>query len=263
MVNMSAMRIAFAGSGNVATHLAVGLHNAGCEIVAVASRQTDHARVLADKVGAAAVGNVGCLPSDVDFIIISASDTSVAEISDSLPQTGGIVVHTSGSVPVSALTRRHARAGVLYPLQTFSKDVPVDIAAVPFFTEGSDAATHAAIDRLARNLSQNVYHADSDHRRYLHIAGVLSSNFTVYLLEQCRRVLSEGGYPLEVVRPLVGATLEKAFAVGPHDAMTGPARRGDLAVIEAQYKLAPDDLKPVYRLISEQIYKTYNQDKNL
>ncbi|MDO4320385.1 MAG: DUF2520 domain-containing protein [Bacteroidales bacterium] len=261
MVNPLAMHIAFAGSGNVATHLAVGLHKAGCDIVAVASRSIDNARALADKVGAAATDDVSALPDDVDFIIISASDASVAGISDRLPVIDGVVVHTSGSVPVVELSRRHARAGVLYPLQTFSKDVPVDIAAVPFFTEGTDDDTLAAIDILARRLSQNVYHADSSHRRYLHVAGVLSSNFTVYLLEQCRRVLARGGYPLEVVRPLVGATLEKAFAVGPHDAMTGPARRGDLAVIEAQYNLAPDDLKPVYRLVSEQIYKTYNQDK--
>lgn len=252
-------RIAFAGAGNVATHLAAALSAAGCDIVAVAARTPAHAAGLAAKVGAVPCTDVAELPADVDFIIISASDSSVAEISDRLPQTDAIVLHTSGSVPLQELARRHRHAGVLYPLQTFSKDVPVDVSKVPFFTEATDDAVLSRTDKLAHMMSQSVYHADSAHRRLLHIAGVLSSNFTVYLLEQCIRVLAQGGYPLEVVQPLVEATLAKAFSVGPYDAMTGPARRGDKAVVEAQYQALPADLAPVYKLISDQIYSTYNE----
>lgn len=254
----SAPRIAFVGAGNVATHLAQALYDAGCTITACAASRASHASELAARFGAQAV-TPDAVPSDTDFIIISATDGSIAQIAAELPQTRGIVVHTSGSIPVDVLAARHERCGVLYPLQTFSRSVPVDMTQVPFFTEADSTATLESIDKLARMVSSHVYHADSDKRKLLHIAGVLSSNFTVYLLGQCREVLSRGGYPLEVVKPLVEATVSKAFAVGPYDAMTGPARRGDTAVIAGQSESLDEPLRTIYNLISESIYNQYHK----
>lgn len=254
------MRASIVGAGNVATHLACALSRSGVSIEGVAARHLDSARRLAGLVGAkVAAGRVGDLPVDVDFVLIAVSDGAVAEVAAELPQTKALVMHTSGSVPLEALASRHARAAVLYPLQTFSREVPVDVSQVPFFTEATGEATLAEVDSVARLMSEHVYHADSVQRQRLHIAGVLSSNFTVYLLEQCRRVLEPAGFPLEVVRTLTATTLAKAFAVGPHEAMTGPARRGDLAVVEAQAAKLPPDVAAVYRTISAQIYRSYHE----
>lgn len=252
-------RVAIIGAGNVATHLAMGFHRAGCRITEVVSRDISHAAALAAKVGARASDDVSLMDGTADYVVISVSDSAVAEVSSVLGARDAVVVHTSGSVPIEALSANHRHAGVLYPLQTFSRDVPVDISRVPFFTEGSTADTLEKVDVLARLLSADVYHADSSKRKLLHIAGVLSSNFTVYLLGRCAEVLAAGGYPLEVVRPLVEATMSKTFAVGPHDAMTGPARRGDMAVVDAQCAAVPDRFRPIYRLISDNIYKEYHQ----
>ncbi len=252
-------RVAIIGAGNVATHLALALDRAGVDVVAVAARHVENAAALAGKIGSRACAGLAEIPRDIDFAIIAVNDSSVADVARGLPPVRGSVLHTSGSVPLNILAEYHDRAGVMYPLQTFSRDVPVDMSEVPFFTEATDDATLAAVDALAAILSGYVYHAGSDRRACLHVAGVLSSNFTVYLLEQCRRVLQPAGFPLDVVRPLVGATLAKAFAVGPHDAMTGPARRGDMAVVEAQASRLPDDVAGVYREISRQIYNMYNE----
>lgn len=253
------MRAAVVGAGNVATHLAVGLDRAGVDIAAVCSRDPAHAARLAEKVGAAVCARPANVPSDVDLVLVAVSDSSVAEVSAQLPEIRGIVAHTSGSVPLERLSERHARAAVLYPLQTFSRDVPVNLSEVPFFTEATDDSVLGSVDAIARMLSEHVYHADSRRRAHLHVAGVLSSNFTVYLLEECREVLSRAGFPLDVVRPLVGATMSKAFAVGPHEAMTGPARRGDLAVVERQAAMLSGPSAEIYRLISEQIYGMYHE----
>ena len=50
------------------------------------------------------------------------------------------------------------------------KNVLVDMSQVPFFTEGRDEDSEAAIRRAAYVISDHVYHADSAGRRQLHIA---------------------------------------------------------------------------------------------
>lgn len=153
------------------------------------------------------------------------------------------------------------RVGVLYPLQTFSADVPVDLSRVPFFTEAALEDDLARVDALARLMSEHVHHADAAHRRVLHIAGVFSSNFPNVLLECVERILSPAGYPLDVVRPLIEATVAKAFEAGPHKAQTGPARRGDYDVIRRQLVALPDELRPVYLVLSDLILESHGLER--
>lgn len=241
----------------MATHLARGLKAAGCDIVAVSAPTQEHAAQLAAEVGAH-IYNIEDFPQDLDLTVIAVKDGAVAEVAARLPRTDALVVHTSGSVPVDVPARYHRRAGVLYPLQTFSKDVDVELREVPFFLETVSEADMAPLKAVASMLSDHFYEADSDKRALLHIAGVLTSNFSVYLLEECRKVLARGGFPLEVVKPLAEATLAKVFEVGPYDAMTGPARRGDVAVVEKQAAALPPDSSEIYRLISGRILDIYH-----
>lgn len=131
--------------------------------------------------------------------------------------------------------------------------MPVDLSEVPFFTEASTEAALAVADGLASVLSEHVVHADASRRRALHIAGVLSCNFPNYLLECAGKVLADAGFGLDVVAPLVRTTIAKAFDVGPHDAQTGPARRGDIEVLRAQAASLPDDMAEIYRALSRSI----------
>ena len=255
------LRIVIIGGGNVATHLTRALINAGVTIAAVAPAERQSVRELAAKHSLPTIERVGDIPTDVDAVIIATNDRATAEVAAQLPPVRGVVMHTSGSVPLSSLTAHHQHAGVLYPLQTFSKDVPVDVRQVPFFIEASDADTEAFIRRVAALISDHVYAADSRQRRYLHVAGVLTSNFPIYLMEVAQRTLAEAGFPLEVVSPLMKASVAKAFAVGPHDALTGPARRGDVATIAAHQAMLPPADSEIYRVISNAILNEYHTDK--
>lgn len=257
------LRVAVIGSGNVATHLAVALAALdGVEISQIVSRSDANARRLAERVGAVAATDVAGVDRESDFVVISTTDTAISDVVARMPRDlSAIVVHTSGSVPMDVLRPASDRVGVLYPLQTFSRTAYVDVSRVPFFTEASDEATLAAVDALAGRLSPSVTHADSRCRRVLHIAGVLACNFPTYLLDCTARVLAAEGLDLDVVRPLVEVTIAKCFDIGPHEAQTGPARRGDRAVVDAHIEALPDEnMKAVYRTLSEAIMNRFAAD---
>lgn len=246
--------IVILGSGNVATHLTRALNDASCRVVQVYSRSITHARRLAETIaGCEAIDDLGDVTPEADYYIISVADAAVAEIASGLPGVKGVVAHTSGSVPLSVVACAGRSAAVLYPLQTFSRDAAVDVAGVPFFTEASDDRTLDRIDSLARLLSRHVYHADSSHRRVLHIAGVLSCNFVNYLWDRTAAVLESGGYDFTVVGPLIQATLDKALALGPHNSQTGPAMRCDLEVMRNQMAALDPETANIYRVISNAI----------
>ncbi len=257
------MKIAIVGSGNVATHLACGLVEAGVEVCAVFSRDLSHASRLADRLGEGTgrYDDFSRLDScGADAVIVSVADNALATLAASLPHMGDVpVFHTSGTVGLEVLAGVSSRYGIIYPLQTFSREVAVDISAVPFFTEGCDEATLAVADSIARRLSAKVSHADASRRRVLHVAGVLSCNFPNFLWECVEELLAKAGYPLDVVEPLVRATVDKAFAVGPHASQTGPARRGDVEVIERHAASLDAPLDSVYRTLSEMIMKKHLQ----
>lgn len=257
------MRIGIVGSGNVATHLGRALVNAGHQVVAVCSRTEQNAARLAHQLGARAITDPADMPADIcDVVLIAVSDRAVASVSQTLPVSAAIVAHTSGSIPLETLAARHSRAGVFYPLQTFSRQADVDFSTIPLFIEGTDDAVSHELTALASRLSHSVHYADSEVRSRLHIAGVLSSNFPIYLLEMTREVL--GDIPLNVVEPLAFASLQKAFAMGPADALTGPARRGDVAVVKRQAEALPEGLsRRIYLDISQAILNKYYTDIKL
>lgn len=254
-------RIILIGAGNVATRLGLALVAAGHHIEGVCSRGSQSGRDLADLLGCRAIERIADTPAGCDMVLIATGDAAVAEVAAALPASGYVVAHTSGSVPIEVLARHHRHAAVLYPLQTFSKDVEVDISKVPFFTEASDDTAWQMVDDVARSLSHTVSHADSAVRSRLHVAGVLSCNFPVYLLDITRRVLADVGLPLDVVAPLVEATMCKTFDVGPLKAMTGPARRGDIDVVKRQLNsLALETDRNIYRALSQAILKEFHPD---
>ena len=257
-------RIVIIGSGNVASHLVRGFSHAGCEIVQVFSHSIDHARRLAEELGSAqAVANLSDLITDADFYLIAVTDAAVAKVAESMPPVSGLVAHTSGSVPLTALAPASSHTAVLYPLQTFTRDASVCLPEVPFFTEACDSETLATVDRYASLLSSRVYHADSARRQTLHIAGVLSCNFVNYLWDCTSQILAADGYDFSVVEPLIRATLDKAVALGPRASQTGPAMRCDVEVMRRHISLLDSDKADLYKTLTNSILKTHQLDCKL
>ncbi len=127
------MRFSIIGSGNVATQLGSFLTKQN-EAVQVFSKTPSNANVLANKLDASVPENIKDLV-EVDLLIIAISDDQIEEVSQAIELTATTIAHTSGTKSIDLLNR-HAKYGLLYPLQTFTKDRLVQFDQVPVFIEG-------------------------------------------------------------------------------------------------------------------------------
>lgn len=255
-------RIAIVGAGNVATHLAQALAR-HYEIVQIVSRHIDNARRLATTI------NPNCHYTDklseleaADAYLISVNDDAIAKVLQEAPSAcrEALWMHTSGSVGISVFDGFGSRYGVFYPLQTFSKDVALDIKEVPIFTEGATAEIEAEMNVIASAISDHVYHADSEIRRTIHISAVYACNFVNHLFSIADRTLSRHDIPFDVLLPLIKETVRKVTKVSPAEAQTGPAARGDKGIIDKHLAVIDNATdRAIYKLLSESIMQNNKQ----
>ncbi len=251
-------RISIVGAGNVADNMAPAL-DAVADVVTVWSRDISHARNLAAKLRAARpVDSLDDVDTDVDVVIIAVSDDAVALVAAGLPEGRAVIAHTSGTVSLDAISR--LRKGVFYALQTFSKGKAVDFADIPFFIEAGDTCSHQTLTELASLLSRRVYDADSTHRAALHVAAVFACNFANSLWTDADMLLLPYGYDISVFGPLLRETLDKALAIGPSAAQTGPAMRRDAKVIDAHRQKLDPELRRIYDTMTQRIIHNHFPD---
>lgn len=254
------IRVVIVGSGNVAESFARTIRRkSGLELVQIFARNRQRG------VAVAAIG--GCQWEDnpkhlaeADLYIIAVSDRAVAELAGTLPfAKEAIVVHTAGSVPMDAIPEREGGRGILYALQSFSSGRIISLDEVPMFIEADGDETRERLLDIAHQLSTQVEYADSERRRRIHLAGVLVNNFSNHLYTLSAEVLAKEGLTFDIVKPLLLETASKASVVDdPMQVQTGPAIRGDKAVISSHIAMLKDDeqLQKIYKAITESIWET-------
>lgn len=260
------MRISFIGAGRVAQHLAAVLSQ-NHQIVQIYSRTLEHAQTLASQVAAIATANITELQSDVDLVIIAVSDQAIAKVIKEVHAqfTDVLIVHTSGSTDIQVLAGVHARAGVFYPLQTFSLARKVDWQATPLFVEAVQPHDQAQLVQLANSLSSRVYAYTSSQRLSLHLAAVFACNFSNYCYDMAKQIVDAQQVDFSLLYPLILETANKAVQYDPKQMQTGPAVRGDHNILNMHQQMLEnikrEDLKNVYNLMSQQILKSHHVEE--
>jgi predicted short-subunit dehydrogenase-like oxidoreductase (DUF2520 family) len=255
------VKISLIGAGNVAWHLSAALERAGHTIEEVYSRQKTNAERLANRLRCAqATDDLDLRTSKAQLFLLCVADDAYELVLSrlQLPQNT-LIAHTSGSLPLAILAAKQRPAGVFYPLQTFSKQKTVDFTQVLFCIEGQTPEAEKQLQLLAQALSQQVKLVSSEQRRVLHLAAVFACNFTNYMLSLADEILTEKGASLQLLTALIQETIQKALLDSPHTAQTGPARRGDLQLIEKHLETLQQkpEAAQVYRLLSELIVDKY------
>ena len=272
------MKIVLIGAGNLATHLGKALHAAGHDMLQVFSRTMQSAETLASLLDAEPFTDIAQVRDDADVYIFSVKDSALVQLvaqlcrheADGLGEDGAVnalrkakkgehervFLHTAGSMPLSVFKGMAQHYGVLYPMQTFSKQREVDFSIIPCFVEANDEFAQKQIEGLAREISGRVYQLSSEDRKYLHLSAVFACNFANHCYAISQELLEEHGIPFDVMLPLINETAAKVHEMKPKDAQTGPAVRYDENVIDKQSKLLENHphFKKVYDSMSKSIH---------
>ncbi|HLW09994.1 MAG TPA: DUF2520 domain-containing protein, partial [Fermentimonas sp.] len=236
---------------------------------------------LAKRVGAEAVNEIYDLKRNADLYIYSLSDDIIPHILNQMPVTTGIWVHTAGSVSIEIFnsdnpskisdpytevvpatsinvrtetTFKIKKYGVIYPLQTFSKNRRLDFSKVPLFIEGNSIETEDFLTEIAQTISDDVKVIKSDKRKYLHLSAVFANNFSNHMYTLSHEILKKVGVPFDILKPLIAETAAKVMEIEPLDAQTGPAVRLDEKILNKQLELIDDkEVREIYRHISKSI----------
>lgn len=174
----------------------------------------------------------GEAPPSGEVVVLAVPDRAIPEVAAALP-VGPVVLHCSGASDVDVLDP-HVRRGSLHPLMTFpGLDVGLPAPGAPAAVAGHPDAVEAAAC-LARDAGLVPFEVPGDRRLY-HAAAVTAGNFATVLLLQAAEILAAAGVPADqapaLLAPLAIQSIRNA-ALDPSRALTGPAVRGDLAVIE-------------------------------
>lgn len=250
------MKVVFIGSGNLATHLSLAMKGAGVEVVQVYSQTESHASLLANKLSCSYTTKPESIVVDADIYIFSVKDSALLDLIHKIPQNKGLWLHTAGSVPMGVFDGYNDRYGVLYPLQTFSKNRNIDFSIVPVFIESNSAGDEAYLSSFASKLTRQVIPLSSEKRKHLHLAAVWACNFTNHMYLMASKILQEQSLSEAFLLPLIDETAAKVHQLSAREAQTGPAIRYDENIIEKHIELLSEpNMKELYRLISRNIYK--------
>lgn len=245
------------GTGNLGTQLCNALEKASSKPDATVRLlgYYNRSQTLIPKNKSRLFSKMDHLPS-CDMIIVCTPDDAVSKVSEQLPSSDTIIVHTSGSVHLDILNK-HKNRGVLYMPQTFNKERTVHFETLTICLESSSTAVYESLEIVGSSLSRKRTPLPSTQRKYLHLAAVFTNNFVNHCYLKAAEVLEKQDLPANLLHPLMKETLEKALELGAQASQTGPAKRKDAYTIAAHLALLNDADKALYKSITDSISNTY------
>lgn len=194
-----------------------------------------------------------------DLYILAISDNAIAGVSNQLPFTDRLVVHTSGGTPITTLNDKNKR-GVFYPLQTFSTTSDLDFNTIPICIEATAKKDEVLLEKLANTVSNTVNTITSKQRSTLHLAAVVVNNFTNHLFSIGNDICKEHHLPFDLLLPLINETTNKINRIAPNQAQTGPAMRNDSNTIDRHLdQLTNKNHKELYKSLTQSIQSKYGK----
>lgn len=253
------LKIVLLGGGNVAHHLftqfsknpkveLIQWYNRSVTSIEKFEQQTEITTQLANL-------------KEADIYIIAVSDCAIAEISSALPFQDKLVVHTSGNTTLNTIDSKN-RAGVYYPLQSFSKTKHVHWPEVPLLLEATTEKDLELLQQLAKSMSDKVYKINSQQRSTIHLTAVFVNNFVNHLYTIGADLCEKEQIPFEIFIPLIKQTTTSLDNIAPMTSQTGPAVRGDNNTIASHLEQLKDPLhKEIYKSITRSIIETHGREK--
>lgn len=242
------MRFAVAGPGRVGTSLALWLAAAGAELAAVGAR--DPGRPLDPRLPPAPLLPLGELASGgFDLLLVTVADAAIGPVAEELagrPQAR-VALHAAGPCdarPLLPLARAGSEIGTLHPLRAFPAVLAAP-AAGTFYGLAGDPGAVALGRLLAAGWGGRSLVVEGERRRLYHLAATLAAGGVTTVFAVLAELLEAAGLPAELLEANLllmdgaleaprRAAAERAGVAAFDRAITGPAARGDRALLEDQ-----------------------------
>jgi len=251
------MNICIIGSGNISTNLGVELQKAKFNINRVCSRNESSGKKLAKKLKADFTKNIE-IPKKTDLVIIGVPDDDIIKVSQKIKTKA--VIHTSGTKNINILKKCSKHYGVVWPIQTFSKQ-KINFKNSPICIEANNEKFEKVLKKIFKNLSNSIFYVDYETRKIIHLAAVFSCNFLNHLFYISNNLLKEEKIKFSILKPIIQETVNKAFKNNIKENQTGPAIRKDLQTIEKHLKILSKAKKKkyinIYNSITNSIISSY------
>ncbi|AET93119.1 hypothetical protein BYI23_C009730 [Burkholderia sp. YI23] len=206
-----------------------------------------HARDAVDFIGAGrALDELNAL-RPADIWLLSVPDMRIAEVAQALAQhrkdeAPALAVHCSGALDADTLAPLRAigwSVASAHPMLSFAHPgtAVFQFEGTPCGLEG-DAAACAAWSEVLAAIGARCFEIDPGSKQLYHAAAVVASNFLPVLAAMSAEMWQAAGIPQPLIDDMMHTlsrnAVDNVLALGPKDALTGPAARGDRAVVESQ-----------------------------
>ncbi|CAD9223559.1 conserved hypothetical protein [Burkholderia cenocepacia] len=184
-----------------------------------------------------------------DIWLLSVPDTRLRDVADQLARrfehdARSIVAHCSGALGSDVLAPLRAigwAAASAHPVLSFADPgtAVFQFEGTPVGIEGDPDACRVWGETLAA-IGARCFEILSEQKTLYHGAAVIASNFLPVLASLSSELWRSAGLPealmQDMLRTLVRNATDNLLALGPRDALTGPAARGDTEVVHAHVR---------------------------
>ena len=239
------------GAGRVGQTLGRLWASAGIfQLHAVLARTHERAQQACDFIGAGqACTDLGSLPA-ADVWLLSVPDSQIAPVAlalatqatvSGLPRPA-LVFHCSGaqaSDQLAPLRQLGWDTASAHPLLSFAQPerALTQFDGTPCALEG-DAAALKTLETVFSQIGGRCFALAAKDKLLYHAGAVFATNFLPVLQDLAEQLWQRSGMPEDLAQQMRSSLLHNAVnnivALGPQAALTGPAARGDTALVARQ-----------------------------
>lgn len=250
------MKIAFVGTGNVASQLVKRTRELDFQILgAIGSThektasfaQTHQLHLLETKTPL----------YEADLILLCVQDAKLPEVISEYSEFAPVAT-TSGSFDITSVNPAKHSVGVFYPLQSFTPDAHINFSEIPFFIESNDSVFCSKLVEFAKKIGKDGILMSGNDRTKLHLAAVFINNFTHHINGIAREFGETHQLDFSWYEALIKETFRKILNGAKDGEQTGPARRNDLDTIQKHISLLDPEKRAVYEALTNSILHKFH-----
>lgn len=280
--------IGFVGAGKVGVSLGIYISDIDyIKIQGYYSRTKDSSIYAASLTDSKNFSNIEELVKKSNVIIISSPDDEIRKVWEIISKfsiQNKIVCHCSGSLSSEIFfdaSSKGASVCSIHPILAISskENSYKDLYQAFFTIEGQDKAVEFFSSVLKSKKNKYKVLSSREKTKY-HISSVFISNLIIAMGSISIKLLGDYNFSQEealaALKSLAIGNMNKLFAIGPQDALTGPVERNDLGTVERHLKALDhdhyDNIEKIYRLLSLELVdlarekncdRDYNRMENL